>query len=832
VKKSTVLFWLILLQSLYVNVTAINISGVEKQMDTLEYRMIGPGIRYTRFVLPDYPLSAYLLTIDQTNPYNFVETFQAGNQVGKTEAMTTAYNRLNTTSHTTLAGVNGNFWIVSGQGQPTELLGVPHSGSALNGELLTDPNGWNRGHGSIGFAMIDANKKVWIDDIEFAGKVKIPNSGEFPISQINRIRGENELVLFNNYLGAGKTTRTDNNGTEVFIKPVDNQKWKTNEDVSCVVTRIIANQGANLLENGESVLSGNGTAQTFLSALSAGDTLSVNMSVKTLTDNQYPQVENMITGNALVMKNGNLTDRNYNEAYNSQLYPRTGIGSSQDGKLLYLIVIDKKGTSVGASTATMCNILKAFGADNATSMDGGGSAQMMLDGLIVNNPADGKERPVANGWFLYHNAPEDNHVTQIEFNDLRTELPSLAIYKPTILGYNQYGVLINKSLDNYTLTCSEGLGEITGDGAFIANGSTTSGTLTVTYNNVSISKRLNIISGNISFRLDSVLIDQDFEYPVEVQSISDNETLSIPPALLTWTIQDHTICTIENGILKGLKNGKTKLYGMIGATKDSLTVYVQIPENVHLVYDDFGNTINSWKLSASSQLSAILSMSDIPASWTSGLAIKFTYNSGRAPFIKLTNQKPLYALPDSIKIIINTGDMLIDRALISLRANNSKLTVSKEFNSFVTDGGDTEVKYAVSDFFNTEDIAAYPVWLDNFNFYLKAMTENQNYVLAFKEIQLLYGDNNSSGIQNPSAEKGWRVFPNPVQEIITVRLNEHSGNVDYELFNLTGQKVMLQQSVRVDSNIISIPVKGLTPGYYFLTIRQNNEKSTLKIIKN
>ncbi|MDD4713155.1 MAG: hypothetical protein PHP34_07490, partial [Bacteroidales bacterium] len=84
-KKSTVLFWLILLQSLYVNVTAINISGVEKQMDTLEYRMIGPGIRYTRFVLPDYPLSAYLLTIDQTNPYNFVETFQAGNQVGKTE---------------------------------------------------------------------------------------------------------------------------------------------------------------------------------------------------------------------------------------------------------------------------------------------------------------------------------------------------------------------------------------------------------------------------------------------------------------------------------------------------------------------------------------------------------------------------------------------------------------------------------------------------------------------------------------------------------------------------------------------------------------------------
>jgi len=587
-----------------------------------------------------------------------------------------------------------------------------------------------------------------------------------------------------------------------------------------------------LLEAGESVLSGNGTAQVFLSGLSQGDTLLVNMSVQTLTDNQFPSVEQMITGNALVMKDGTLTDRNSNEAYNSQLYPRTGIGSSQNGKTLFLIVIDKKGTSVGANTATMCGILKAFGADDATTMDGGGSAQMMLEGSIVNNPSDGKERAVANGWFLYHNAPEDNNVAQIEFNDLRTELPSLAIYKPTILGYNQFGVLINKNIENYTLTCSEGLGEITGEGAFIANGSATIGTLTATYNGVSVSKILKIISGEISFRLDSVLIDRNFEYPIEVQSISDDEVLSIPPALLTWTIQDNTICTIENGNLKGLKIGKTKVYGMIGDTKDSLTVYVEIPDNANIVYDDFVRTYNTWNLSASSQLSAALSSTDIPASWATGMAVKFTYKSGRAPFIKLTNQKALYSLPDSINIIINTGDMLIDRALITLRANNSKLTVSKEFNSFVTDGVDTEIKLALSDFFDMEDIAIYPVWLDNFNFYLEAMNENQNYALAFKEIQLLYGDNNFSGIQNPSDEKDWRVYPNPVHEIINVRLNQHTSNVDYELFNLTGQKVMSQQSVRVIANMISIPVKGLATGYYFLTIKHDQHKNTLKIIKN
>lgn len=832
VKKTTLFIGLMLFQSVFVSTSAININGVEKKIDTLEHRQVGPGVFYTRFQLPDYPLSAYILQVDLNNPHNFIETFQAGNQVGKTEAMTTAYNRLSSTTHSTIAGVNGNFWIVSGQGQPTELLGVPHSGSMLGGEMITDPNSWNRGHGSIGFAMIDANKKVWVDDIAFTGKVNIPGKGGYTISQINRMRGDNQLVLFNNYLGDGKTTRTDNNGIEIFIKPADNEQWKTNGDVTCVVTRIIANKGGNLLEKGESVLSGSGTAQTFLSTLNPGDTVLVNMSIKTLTDNQTPQVKEMITGNALVMKNGTLTNRNTNEAYNSQLYPRTGIGASQDGKVLYLIVIDKGSGSNGANTETMCGILKAFGASDVTSMDGGGSAQMMLEGMIVNKPSDGKERPVANGWFVYHNAPEDKNITQIAFEDLRTEMPALASYKPVILGYNQYGVLIDKNIEDYTLSCSEGLGQITPDGAFIANGNATSGTLTVSYNQISISKTIRIISGDISFRLDSILIDEQRSYPIEVFSISTSGSLTIPPALLNWSIADESICKIDNGILKGLKNGKTKIYGTIGDIKDSLTVYVEIPEQVKMKYDDFSQAGSPWKLAASSQLSATLSSSGIPLDWSSGLAVDFTYKSGRAPFIKLTNQKPLYALPDSISIMIKTGDILIDRMLISLRANNSKQAVSKEFKDFVSGGGDTEIKYAISDFFDTNDIAVFPVWLDNFNFYLQAMTENQAYQLGFKEINLAYNGREFSGIHIPSDQSGFNIYPNPVQEEILIKTENQTGKFDIDLFNLSGQKVRTLQTEIMTGNTIAIPVQKLKPGYYLLTIKQNQKKSTFKIIKN
>ena len=64
-----------LFQSVFVSTSAININGVEKKIDTLEHRQVGPGVFYTRFQLPDYPLSAYILQVDLNNPHNFIETF-------------------------------------------------------------------------------------------------------------------------------------------------------------------------------------------------------------------------------------------------------------------------------------------------------------------------------------------------------------------------------------------------------------------------------------------------------------------------------------------------------------------------------------------------------------------------------------------------------------------------------------------------------------------------------------------------------------------------------------------------------------------------------------
>lgn len=826
--------------TLSVNASTIDILGVAKNIDTLEYRTIGPGTVCARFSLPDYPLSVYMLSIDLNNPNNFVETFQAAEQVGKTEAMTSAFSRLNSDGHKTLAGVNGNFWIVSGQGQPAELLGVPHSGSVKNAEMISDPNGWNRGRATtaegllqeIGFAVIDKNRKMWIDDMGFDGKIIIDGVGEYPISEVNRIRKTDELVFFNNYMGT-IATRSDDNGTEVFIKPITGQTWSINNDVTCEVVRISKNKGANIIPAGESVLSGTGAAQIFLDNLTVGQTVKINMGVYTLKDKERPQVDEMITGNALVMKNGELTIRNTNEAYNSQLYPRTGVGMSQDGKKLFLIVIDKYAGSIGASTTTMCGILKACGAYNATSLDGGGSAQMMIDAKIVNKPADGKERAVANGWFVYHNTPHDNVITKLEFADYKIEIPFFASYKPVILGYNQYDVLVDKNVQGCVLSCDDSIGQINNEGYFVANDNSTLGLITANLNGLSVTKTVKVIASNINFKLDSVLLDQRREYPVEVLSAVGANVMLIAPNTLEWTVENPAICEIKQGVLKGLSNGFTKVIGRLGDFKDTLNVKVQTHETAIFVQDDFMNT-DGWALSSSlSSWNTAFKPEDLPLNWNSGIAVNYTYQSARAPFIKLSRTMPLYSLPDTVRIVVNTGNTEISNLIVAFHPGNmSQTTIS--FNA-IEKNKDVELSIPVSKIVtDPADLINYPIWFDYINFYILAssQTAGLNYNLFIKDISLVYAGMSINSVYSPTLQLT-QASPNPVYgDELNIQLQHSAESVKYSVFNLTGQKLRDGNVSSLTDNKFIISTQNWAKGIYILKMTYNGQQDCLKIIRN
>lgn len=81
----------------------------------------------------------------------------------------------------------------------------------------------------------------------------------------------------------------------------------------------------------------------------------------------------------------------------SGLEPRTGVGISQNGRYLILLVIDgrRPGHSQGASIRDIGVWLKEFGAWHGIDLDGGGSSTLVTAGEGVRNrPSDGAPREV------------------------------------------------------------------------------------------------------------------------------------------------------------------------------------------------------------------------------------------------------------------------------------------------------------------------------------------------------------------------------------------------------------------------------------------------------
>ena len=86
------------------------------------------------------------------------------------------------------------------------------------------------------------------------------------------------------------------------------------------------------------------------------------------------------------------------DAFTRSPHPRTALGISDDGTLIYFVVADGRRTGVPGLTLAE---LAQFMADklsvcSAMNLDGGGSAAMWVGDRIVNRPSDGVERPVGD----------------------------------------------------------------------------------------------------------------------------------------------------------------------------------------------------------------------------------------------------------------------------------------------------------------------------------------------------------------------------------------------------------------------------------------------------
>ena len=729
-------------------------------IDTLESYQVGPGIIYTRF---DITAKAndirhcYIYEVDLTNPYNTVEESHS-TTMGNTERMVDAHKRLDAPEHRSIGSVNCNFWIVSTQddGKINNLTGVPCTGQVRNGKIGTNITNWNIGHGDpdpvlgrkqdIGYLMIDADKKAHIDQFSWDAHLAIGGQA-MPISEVNRNRSnpsDNEVVMFNSDMGT-KTTLTKSQidtrlGTDLpMIELVVKleQEWAMNQHLFAEVVSINTTGGTKI-EEGYAVFRGRGTGKTFLETAKVGDRVQFIMGMYESLSGDRPNIKQLSAGNCYVMREGKLTNRNWNEDYNNKNYPRTGFGVSKDHNTLWLMVMEKP----GMYTHEMASILRHFGAWEAAGADGGGSAQFNLGGQIINPTTEGQPRAVGNSIFLFSTAPEDSTVVEMRTTATFLRLPKYAAIKPEFLGYNQYGMLIDKNLSGVTLSCAPETGYITENGEFVCLGT---GILTATYDQASLPIEIVLVDeGNPYLRLDSILISNKTQYSIEVNGVVDGKNFAILPSTVTWTIEDPTICNIdENGILTGLVNGSTNVTGILRETTMHLKVKVQTIPQDPLCWENMIDIENRWKLKTTS------STWKTAFNEVNGQAeLYLNYTSGRQPHITLEADSLLYADPYALEMrLVPTGD-LIEKITIALKANGAKDSQHFNFQDIVSN--DTNSIYVnLQELFGVNnDQAIYPVMLDFIKFTLNAKADKQEYHIPIEGIYLHYrGSNDATTVE-------------------------------------------------------------------------------------
>jgi TolB protein len=81
--------------------------------------------------------------------------------------------------------------------------------------------------------------------------------------------------------------------------------------------------------------------------------------------------------------------------------PRTAVGINIRGRVLLVTVDGRSRTSVGMSLVEEARLMRHLGAVEAMNLDGGGSTTMVVHGIVVNHPSDGRERGVTSSILVW-----------------------------------------------------------------------------------------------------------------------------------------------------------------------------------------------------------------------------------------------------------------------------------------------------------------------------------------------------------------------------------------------------------------------------------------------
>ncbi|WP_378950996.1 phosphodiester glycosidase family protein [Pelosinus sp. sgz500959] len=263
-----------------------------------------------------------------------------------------------------IVAVNASYFGLNG-----EIIGL----LKMDGEIVSTSDVVRTAFGVL------SDGKVIMDSVDSSGSITLPDGRIVAITGVNHERGQDDLILYNNYYDS--MTGTNQFGSDYIIN---------NGKIIGIA------HGNAAIPPGGVVLSAHGAMEKALLDLKVGDTVKITQTMGETWD----KTKYVIGAGPRLVKNGSVFLTSKVEEFPSDITtgraPRTAVGLTKDKHVILVTVDGRQQSSIGMTLLELALFMQEWGAVDAMNLDGGGSSEMVINGMVLNKPSDGRERLVGD----------------------------------------------------------------------------------------------------------------------------------------------------------------------------------------------------------------------------------------------------------------------------------------------------------------------------------------------------------------------------------------------------------------------------------------------------
>jgi exopolysaccharide biosynthesis protein len=349
--------------------------------------LVAPGIRRATYRLQtsDGPLVVNVVAVDPREPTVHFESVVARDRmISSGETISSMAQRTNA-----VAGINADYFDIGNTNQPLNAV-------VNNGALLRTP--------SKRIVMdVRTDRSVHFENLSFSGSL-VYGGASVPLTAVNEWPPQGGASFLTPAYGSLKAAPGVTLAELVAADPV-------HLATAIAGTYRVASIAQSEAQTVEGPLLAFGPAALAVAPPpSAGDSVTVAATTVPPLDT----IATAVGGGPLLVSGGEpVDDPNAPAPEETDVrFPVAGAGCTAGGDVVFVTVDGREAAlSIGVTRPEFAALFLGFGATDAMAFDSGGSATLVARVLgdatasVLNAPSDGEERPVADGLFIYSNAP-------------------------------------------------------------------------------------------------------------------------------------------------------------------------------------------------------------------------------------------------------------------------------------------------------------------------------------------------------------------------------------------------------------------------------------------